>query len=122
MLLTKNGWSGTLLEAFCAFSRSALLILIKNLQASIIAQAERHIDSILPGFTHLQPAQPISLAHHLLAYVEMLGRDKSRLEDAKNRLNKSPLRAAALAGTSFPIDRFYTAKALGFDNYQNLMP
>ena len=87
-----------------------------NLQHSLIIQAELHIDTILPGFTHLQPAQPISLAHHLLAYVEMLGRDKTRIEDAKKRLNKCPLGAAALAGTSFPIDRFYTAKALDFDS------
>ena len=113
---SRNDQVATSFKMWARDELDALLILIKNLQASIIAQAERHIDSILPGFTHLQPAQPISLAHHLLAYVEMLGRDKSRLEDAKNRLNKSPLGAAALAGTSFPIDRFYTAKALGFDN------
>jgi argininosuccinate lyase len=91
-----------------------VLELIKNLQSALIFQAQSHINTILPGFTHLQPAQPISLAHHLLAYVEMLGRDKSRMEDAKERLNQSPLGAAALAGTSFPIDRFATAKALGF--------
>ena len=91
-----------------------VLELIKNMQGSLIFQAQSHVNTILPGFTHLQPAQPISLAHHLLAYVEMLGRDKGRIEDAKERLNKSPLGAAALAGTSFPIDRFATAKALGF--------
>ncbi|MBT4109513.1 MAG: argininosuccinate lyase, partial [Pelagibacterales bacterium] len=91
-----------------------VLELIKKVQGSLIFQAQSNINTILPGFTHLQPAQPISLAHHLLAYVEMLGRDKSRIEDAKERLNKSPLGAAALAGTSFPIDRFATAKALGF--------
>ena len=91
-----------------------VLELIKEVQGSLIFQAQLNINTILPGFTHLQPAQPISLAHHLLAYVEMLGRDKSRIEDAKERLNKSPLGAAALAGTSFPIDRFATAKALGF--------
>ncbi|MBT3939964.1 MAG: argininosuccinate lyase, partial [Pelagibacterales bacterium] len=91
-----------------------VLELIKEVQGSLIFQAQSNINTILPGFTHLQPAQPISLAHHLLAYVEMLGRDKSRIEDAKERLNKSPLGAAALAGTSFPIDRFATAKALGF--------
>ena len=113
---SRNDQVATSFKMWVRDELETLLILIKNLQESIIKQAERHIDSILPGFTHLQPAQPISLAHHLLAYVEMLGRDKSRLEDAKNRLNKSPLGAAALAGTSFPIDRFYTAKALGFDN------
>ena len=91
-----------------------VLELIKNLQGSLISQAQLNIDTILPGFTHLQPAQPISLSHHLLAYVEMLGRDRSRIEDTRDRLNKSPLGSAALAGTSFPIDRFATAKALGF--------
>ena len=93
----------------------SILDLIKTLQSTLIFQGEMHVNTILPGFTHMQPAQPISLAHHLLAYVEMLGRDRARLEDAKKRLNKCPLGAAALAGTSFPIDRFYTAKALGFE-------
>src|ERR1043165_6872869 len=69
----------------------------------------------MPGFTHLQSAQPVTFGHHLLAYVEMLGRDTGRLTDARRRLNESPLGAAALAGTSFPIDRDATAKALGFD-------
>jgi len=113
---SRNDQVATSFKMWVRDELDTLLILIKNLQASIIKQAEAHINTILPGFTHLQPAQPIGLAHHLLAYVEMLGRDRTRLEDAKNRLNKSPLGAAALAGTSFPIDRFYTAKALGFDN------
>ena len=113
---SRNDQVATSFKMWVRDELDTLLILIKNLQASIIKQAEAHINTILPGFTHLQPAQPISLSHHLLAYVEMLGRDRTRLEDAKNRLNKSPLGAAALAGTSFPIDRFYTAKALGFDN------
>tara|TARA_Y100001935_G_scaffold29590_1_gene22983 strand:- start:2631 stop:4043 length:1413 start_codon:yes stop_codon:yes gene_type:complete len=113
---SRNDQVATSFKMWVRDELDTLLILINNLQASIIKQAEAHINTILPGFTHLQPAQPISLAHHLLAYVEMLGRDRTRLEDAKNRLNKSPLGAAALAGTSFPIDRFYTAKALGFDN------
>jgi argininosuccinate lyase len=69
----------------------------------------------MPGFTHLQTAQPVTFGHHLLAYVEMLGRDRGRLADARKRLNECPLGAAALAGTSFPIDRQMTAKALGFD-------
>ena len=69
----------------------------------------------MPGFTHLQPAQPVTFGHHLLAYVEMLGRDRGRFADARRRLNECPLGAAALAGTSFPIDRAATAKALGFD-------
>jgi argininosuccinate lyase len=88
---------------------------LQGLQAALLAQAERHADAIMPGFTHLQPAQPVTFGHHLLAYVEMFGRDRGRLADARKRVNESPLGAAALAGTSFPIDRKATAKALGFD-------
>ncbi len=86
-----------------------------DLQAALIDQAEAHAATIMPGFTHLQAAQPITVGHHLLAYVEMFGRDRGRLGDARARLNESPLGAAALAGTSFPIDRAATAAALGFD-------
>ena len=88
---------------------------LRDLQAVLIARAREHVASVMPGFTHLQPAQPVTFGHHLLAYVEMLGRDRGRLEDCRRRMNESPLGAAALAGTSFPIDRFATAKALGFD-------
>jgi argininosuccinate lyase len=88
---------------------------IMALQASLIAQAEKHAATIMPGFTHLQVGQPVTLGHHLLAYVEMLGRDRARFADCRKRLNESPLGAGALAGTSFPIDRAMTAKALGFD-------
>jgi argininosuccinate lyase len=84
------------------------------LQQALYGQAEKHIATIMPGFTHMQVAQPVTFGHHMLAYVEMFGRDRGRFEDAKKRLNESPLGAAALAGTSFPIDRDYTAKALGF--------
>ena len=84
------------------------------LQRALFAQAEKHLDTIMPGFTHMQVAQPVTFAHHMMAYVEMFGRDRGRFEDAKKRLNESPLGAAALAGTSFPIDRDNTAKALGF--------
>ena len=87
----------------------------RALQAVLIEQAERHAGTIMPGFTHLQAAQPVTLGHHLLAYVEMLGRDRGRLSDCRARLNECPLGAAALAGTSFPIDRRMTAAALGFD-------
>lgn len=87
---------------------------LQQLQRALIAQAAQHIETIMPGYTHLQPAQPISFAHHLLAYVSMFGRDRSRLRDAAARLNESPLGAAALAGTTYPIDRHNTAKALGF--------
>ncbi len=88
---------------------------LRALQAALLGQAERHAAAIMPGFTHLQPAQPVTFGHHLLAYVEMLGRDRGRFADARKRVNESPLGAAALAGTSFPIDRHATAKALGFD-------
>jgi argininosuccinate lyase len=85
------------------------------LQQALLDQAERHAATLMPGFTHLQLAQPVTFGHHLLAYVEMFGRDRSRLADGRRRLNESPLGAAALAGTSFPIDRHMTAAALGFD-------
>src|SRR5690606_30454314 len=80
-----------------------------------LARAEEEADTVMPGFTHLQSAQPVTFGHHLLAYVEMLGRDASRLADARKRLNENPLGSAALAGTSFPINRHMTAEALGFD-------
>ena len=85
------------------------------LQAKLVARAEEHADWVMPGFTHLQPAQPVTVGHHLLAYVEMFGRDRGRFSDARARLNESPLGAGALAGTPFPIDRAATAAALGFD-------
>jgi argininosuccinate lyase len=85
------------------------------MQGALLDRAEEHADSIMPGFTHLQVAQPITLGHHLLAYVEMFARDRSRFRDARVRLNENPLGSAALAGTSFPLDRHATAKALGFD-------
>ncbi len=88
---------------------------LKELQLALAAKAEAHAATIMPGFTHLQVAQPVTFGHHLLAYVEMLARDRSRLADARKRMNENPLGAAALAGTSFPIDRHDTAKALGFD-------
>ncbi len=88
---------------------------LRDLQAALIDGAEQHAALIMPGFTHLQTAQPITFGHHLLAYVEMFGRDRGRFADCRRRLNESPLGAGALAGTSFPIDRQRTASALGFD-------
>ena len=88
---------------------------IKTLQKALLAKAETHADTLMPGFTHLQPAQPVTFGHHLMAYVEMFGRDAGRFADARARMNESPLGAAALAGSPFPIDREMTAKALGFD-------
>jgi argininosuccinate lyase len=84
------------------------------LQAALVARAEEHADSIMPGFTHLQVAQPVTLGHHLMAYYEMIARDRSRFADARARANRCPLGAAALAGTGFAIDRQRTAAALGF--------
>jgi argininosuccinate lyase len=88
---------------------------MQDAQAALIDRAEAHADWVMPGFTHLQIAQPVTFGHHLLAYVEMLGRDRARLADCRRRLNECPLGAAALAGTAFPIDREQTAAALGFD-------
>jgi argininosuccinate lyase len=85
------------------------------LMGAFLAQAEQGADWVMPGFTHLQTAQPVTWGHHMLAYVEMLSRDRSRFADARKRMNECPLGAAALAGTSFPIDRHMTATALGFD-------
>ncbi len=88
---------------------------IDALMRAFLAQAEAGADWVMPGFTHLQTAQPVTWGHHMMAYVEMLARDKGRFADARRRMNECPLGAAALAGTSFPIDRFATAAALGFD-------
>ena len=88
---------------------------IRGLQRALVERAEEHADTVMPGFTHLQAAQPVTLGHHLMAYYEMLRRDASRFADARARMNVSPLGAAALAGTGFPIDRERTADALGFD-------
>jgi argininosuccinate lyase len=88
---------------------------LEALIAAFLVQAEDGADAVMPGFTHLQVAQPVTWGHHMMAYVEMFGRDLSRMRDARARMNESPLGAAALAGTSFPIDRHMTAEALGFD-------
>jgi argininosuccinate lyase len=89
--------------------------LILELERALVRRAEEHLETVMPGFTHLQPAQPVTLAHHFLAYVEMFARDAGRFEDAVRRMNECPLGAAALAGSPFPIDREMTAQALGFD-------
>jgi argininosuccinate lyase len=93
----------------------ALDTALAEYQRALVERALEHADTVMPGFTHLQTAQPVTFGHHLLAYVEMAARDRGRFADARKRLNESPLGSAALAGTSFPIDRFATAKALGFD-------
>jgi len=88
---------------------------ITSLMRALLDKAEKHVATVMPGFTHLQSAQPVTFGHHLMAYVEMFGRDRSRIRDSRRRLNESPLGAGALAGTSFPIDRHMTAQTLGFD-------
>lgn len=88
---------------------------LQALQVALVTRADEHAANVMPGFTHLQVAQPVTLGHHLMAYYEMVGRDRSRFADARKRLNRCPLGAAALAGTGFPIDRHRTAEALGFD-------
>jgi len=90
--------------------------LIAELQTSLLDLAEQHADTVMPGFTHLQVAQPVTFGHHMLAYVEMLTRDAERMQDVRKRVNRLPLGAAALAGTTYPIDRYYTAQLLGFDD------
>lgn len=99
-------------RSFCAHLDAAL----HQLQAALLAQAEQHTETVMPGFTHLQPAQPITFAHHLLAYGEMFARDRGRIADAAKRLNECPLGAAALAGTTYPIDREMTSTSLGFSH------
>jgi argininosuccinate lyase len=94
---------------------AAIDVRLAALQRALAEKALEHAETVMPGFTHLQTAQPITFGHHCLAYVEMLARDRGRFADAAKRLNESPLGSAALAGTSFPIDRAMTAKALGFD-------
>ena len=93
----------------------ALAVLLADMQRALVDVAERHTDTVMPGFTHLQVAQPVSFAHHLLAYVEMFARDAERLADVRRRVNRLPLGSAALAGTSYPLDRAAVAKTLGFD-------
>lgn len=113
---SRNDQVATDLRLFLRAAIDELLALLLELRRVLVREAERHLDPpyALPGYTHLQRAQPVLLAHWFLAYYEMLGRDAGRLEDARERLNESPLGAAALAGTGFPIDRHLTARELGF--------
>ena len=92
-----------------------IMDLLSHLQESLLTVAEKNIDTIMPGYTHMQVAQPVTLGHHCLAYAEMFERDRERLADCRKRVNRSPLGAAALAGTTYPIDREYTAELLGFE-------
>jgi argininosuccinate lyase len=112
---SRNDQVATDMKLYVRDSLDRLDTALAGLQIALAEKAHDHADTVMPGFTHLQTAQPVTFGHHLLAYVEMLARDRGRLADAKKRLNESPLGAAALAGTSFPIDRDFTATALGFD-------
>ncbi len=112
---SRNDQVATDFRLFVRDAIDGLLGQLAGCMAALAARALEHAADPMPGMTHLQSAQPVTFGHHLLAYVEMLGRDRSRLADARTRLNESPLGAAALAGTSFPIDRAETASALGFD-------
>ena len=113
---SRNDQVATDFRLFVRDSLDHLAAQITALMSVIAEHAETHAALIMPGFTHLQTAQPVTYGHHLLAYIEMLSRDRGRFADARARLNQSPLGAAALAGTSFPIDRHATASALGFDS------
>jgi argininosuccinate lyase len=112
---SRNDQVATDLRLWLRGAIDRLDLAMRDLQQALIDCAEAEAATVMPGYTHLQIAQPVTLGHHLMAYVEMLGRDRGRLADCRRRLNESPLGAAALAGTSFPIDRFATAGALGFD-------
>jgi argininosuccinate lyase len=112
---SRNDQVATDLRLWVREAIDRILMDINALQSSLLDQAEAHASTVMPGYTHLQTAQPVTVGHHLLAYVEMLERDCGRFIDARARMNESPLGAAALAGTSFPIDRDMTAKALGFE-------
>jgi len=112
---SRNDQVATDFRLFVRDATDGIIAAIGALQATLVGKAEAHAATVMPGFTHLQPAQPVTFGHHLLAYVEMLGRDRGRFADARRRLNECPLGSAALAGTSFPIDRQKTAEVLGFD-------
>jgi argininosuccinate lyase len=112
---SRNDQVATDIRLFLRGELDGLVRLIGELQAALVELAAREADTVMPGFTHLQVAQPVSFGHHLLAYVEMLERDRERLLDARRRINRLPLGAAALAGTTYPIDREFVAAQLGFE-------
>ena len=112
---SRNDQVATDIRLYLRAAIDDLLILLRELQLALVALAEQHVETILPGFTHMQVAQPVTFGHHLLAYVEMFGRDAERLTDCRKRVNRLPLGAAALAGTTFPIDRQMVADLLGFE-------
>src|SRR5512141_1947080 len=112
---SRNDQVATDLRLWLRGELDGLVGLLKRVQRVLVEQAERHAATVMPGFTHLQVAQPVTFGHHLLAYVEMFDRDRERLVDARKRINRLPLGAAALAGTTYPIDRAFVAERLGFE-------
>ncbi|XZG70766.1 argininosuccinate lyase [Chitinibacteraceae bacterium HSL-7] len=112
---SRNDQVATDIRLYLRGAIDTLVALVAELQKSLLDLAEQHAATVMPGFTHLQVAQPVTFGHHMLAYVEMLGRDAERLIDCRRRVNRLPLGAAALAGTTFPVDRNYTAELLGFE-------
>ncbi|PEL09796.1 argininosuccinate lyase [Bacillus sp. AFS017336] len=117
---SRNDQVATDMHLFLKNNTSSIIQLIEDVQNKIVSQAKKHVNTIMPGYTHLQRAQPISFAHHILTYFWMLERDKSRFKDGLKRVDISPLGAGALAGTTFPINRYRTAELLGFsDIYHN---
>ena len=113
---SRNDQVATDIRLYVRAAIDDILVLLGSLRGALTDLAERHVDTIMPGFTHLQVAQPIAFGHHMLAYVEMFGRDAERMQDVRRRVNRLPLGAAALAGTTFPIDRLRVAQTLGFDD------
>ena len=113
---SRNDQVATDIRLYLRAAIDDILVLLKEFRLALVNLAEQHAATIMPGFTHMQVAQPVTFGHHLLAYVEMFGRDAERLADCRKRVNRLPLGAAALAGTSFPIDRERVAKTLGFDD------
>jgi argininosuccinate lyase len=112
---SRNDQVATDIRLFLREEIDGLLALLKRVRSTLLDQAEKHADVLMPGFTHLQVAQPVTFGHHLMAYFEMFTRDAERLADCRKRVNRLPLGASALAGTSYPIDRESVAKELGFD-------
>ena len=116
---SRNDQVATDIRLYLRDEIATILNQLGRLQSALLDKAEQEVDTIMPGFTHLQVAQPVTFGHHLMAWFEMLARDKERFEDCVKRLNVMPLGAAALAGTSYPIDRFMTAELLGFSRPSN---
>ena len=113
---SRNDQVATDIRLYVRAAIDDILVLLKALRSALTDLAEQHASTIMPGFTHMQVAQPITFGHHMLAYVEMFGRDAERMQDARKRVNRLPLGAAALAGTTFPIDRERVARSLGFED------